>query len=143
MNKPSSLRSALNSVPYLKASPDALHLFVDEGNVVSTGAPGLAWEYRYTLNMVVTDYNGDQNLLIAVVLDWLKTNQPDALNNPELREKLFRFEVDLLSNDLADISIYLALTERVLVTQSGDAAVVEAIQEPDQPQEYWTTHGRN
>ncbi|WP_024554318.1 phage tail protein [Franconibacter helveticus 513] len=141
MNKPSSLREALQSIPYLAANPDALHLFVDDGKVVSTGAPGLSWEYRYTLNLVVTDYSGDQNLLIAVVLAWLATNQPDDLHNPDLREKLFRFQVDVLSNTLADISIHLALTERVLVTQSGDEAVVQAVPEPEVPDEYWTSHG--
>lgn len=142
MKKPSSLRKALSSIPYLQKNPDALHLFVDEGKVVSTGAPGLAWEYQYTLNLVITDYSGDQNLLMAVVLQWLTDNQPDALNNAELREKLFRFEVDVLKNDLCDISIYLQLTERVLVTQSGEAAVVQAVPEPEEPDEYWTSHGR-
>ncbi|WP_312400619.1 phage tail protein [Enterobacter chengduensis] len=143
MNKPSSLRSALNSIPYLSANPDALHLFVDEGKVVSTGVPGLGWEYQYTLNMVVTDFSGDQNLLTAVVLQWLTENQPDALQNPELRERLFRFEVEILKNDLADISIYLALTERVLVTVRDGMATVEAVAEPDGPashDEYWLAH---
>lgn len=49
----------------------------------------MSWEYRYTLNVVIEDFSGDQNLLMAPVLLWLRDNQPDAINNPALREKLF------------------------------------------------------
>ncbi len=143
MKKPDSLRQSISEgLEFLKKNPDALHLFVDEGTVVSTGVPAPGWEYRYTLNVVVTDYAGDPNLLIAVVCNWLATHQPDALNNPELREKLFRFEVDILNNDLCDIAIYLALTERVIVTVENGLAVVEAVPEPASPEDdYWIRHG--
>ncbi len=100
MNKPQSLRSALNkSVPYVADNSDRLHLFVDSGQVVATSAPSLSWEYRYTLNVVITDFTGDQNLLMDLMLLWLRENQPDALQNSEEREKLFSFEVDILAND--------------------------------------------
>ena len=64
------------------------------------------------LNVVIEDFSGDQNLLMAPVLLWLRDNQPDAINNPALREKLFTFEVDILRNDVCDISLNLQLTER-------------------------------
>ncbi len=39
MNKPQSLRNALNkSVAYVRDNPDKLHLFVDNGSLVATGA---------------------------------------------------------------------------------------------------------
>ncbi len=39
MNKPQSLREALNSaVAYLQENPDRLHLFVDRGSLVATSA---------------------------------------------------------------------------------------------------------
>lgn len=105
MNKPQSLRHALNkAVPYVRNNPDKLHLFVDNGSLVATGASFMSWEYRYTLNAVIEDFSGDQNLLMAPVLLWLRDNQPDAINNPALREKLFTFEVDILRNDVCDIS---------------------------------------
>lgn len=106
MNKPQSLRHALNkAVPYVRNNPDKLHLFVDNGSLVATGASSMSWEYRYTLNAVIEDFSGDQNLLMAPVLLWLRDNQPDAINNPALREKLFTFEVDILRNDVCDISL--------------------------------------
>lgn len=60
--------------------------FVDNGSLVATGARSMSWEYRYTLNVVIEDFSGNQNLVMAPVLLWLMTNQPDAINNPELRE---------------------------------------------------------
>ncbi|EKB2628177.1 phage tail protein, partial [Salmonella enterica] len=135
MNKPQSLRSALNKVvAYVRDNPDKLHLFVDNGSLVATGASSMSWEYRYTLNVVIEDFSGDQNLLMAPVLLWLSTSQPDAINNPDLREKLFTFEVDILRNDVCDISMNLQLTERVLVSTDGSVSSVEAVPEPDEPE---------
>ncbi|EHH4558391.1 MULTISPECIES: phage tail protein [Klebsiella] len=143
MNKPQSLRSALNkAVPYVRSNPDKLHLFVDNGSLVATGASSMSWEYRYTLNVVIEDFSGDQNLLMAPVLLWLMENQPDAINNPELREKLFSFEVDILRNDICDISLDLQLTERILVSAEGGISIVKAEPEPEEPEEMWTVkHG--
>lgn len=140
MNKPQSLRHALNkSVQLVRENPDKLHMFVDKGAVVATGAPSISWEYRYTLNVVIVDFSGDQNLLIAPILQWLSVNQPDAINNPELREKLFSFEVDILRNDICDISIDLQLTERVVVSTDGSVSSVEAVPEPENPDDaMWT-----
>ncbi|EKS7192788.1 phage tail protein [Enterobacter ludwigii] len=139
MNKPQSLRSALNkAVPYVRENPDKLHLFLDNGSLVATGAQSMSWEYRYSLNVVIEDFSGDQNLLMAPVLLWLKDNQTDAINNPDLREKLFTFEVDILRNDVCDISLNLQLTERVLVRTDGAISTVEAESEPDEPEQMWT-----
>ncbi|MDW7563496.1 phage tail protein, partial [Klebsiella pneumoniae] len=103
MNKPQSLRSALNkAVAYVRDNPDKLHLFVDNGSLVATGASSMSWEYRYTLNVVIEDFSGDQNLLMAPVLLWLSTSQPDVINNQELRGNLLAFEVDTLRNDVCD-----------------------------------------
>ncbi len=90
MNKPQSLRHALNkAVPYVRNNPDKLHLFVDNGSLVATGASSMSWEYHYTLNVVIEDFSGDQNLLMAPVLLWLRDNQPDAINKPEKHRARF------------------------------------------------------
>ena len=139
MNKPQSLRNALNkSVPYVRENPDRLHLFVDNGSLVATSAASISWEYRYTLNVVVTDFTGDQNLLMAPILYWLRDNQPDALQNPDERGKLFTFEVDILGNGACDLSLNLKLTERVLVREVDGQMQVEAVPKPDEPEEFWT-----
>ncbi|UQY43284.1 phage tail protein [Mixta hanseatica] len=139
MNKPQSLRHALNkAVPYVRENPDRLHLFVDNGSLVATAAASISWEYRYTLNVVVTDFTGDQNLLMAPILYWLRDNQPDALQNPDEREKLFTFEVDILGNGACDLSLNLKLTERVLAREVNGQMQIEAVPEPDEPEEFWT-----
>lgn len=139
MNKPQSLREALNkAVEYVRANPDRLHLFVDSGASVATSAASVSWEYRYTLNVVITDFTGDQNLLMAAVMYWLRTNQPDALQNPAERDRLFTFEVDILGNGACDISINLKLTERVIAEEVNGVTEVRAVPEPDEPEDAWT-----
>lgn len=143
MNKPQSLREALNSaVAYLQENPDRLHLFVDRGALVATSAASVSWEYRYTLNIIITDFTGDQNLLMAAVMYWLRNNQPDALQNPTERDQLCTFEVDILGNGACDISINLKLTERVIAEEVDGVTEVRAVPEPDGPEEAWTVrHG--
>lgn len=139
MNKPQSLRSALTkAVKYVAANPDRLHLFVDNGSLVATSAASISWEYRYTLNVVITDFSGDQNLLMAPILFWLRDNQPDALQNDAEREKLFTFEVDILGNDRCDLSLNLKLTERVIAREVDGTMQVAAVDEPEVPEEFWT-----
>ncbi|WP_241611041.1 phage tail protein [Rosenbergiella epipactidis] len=143
MNKPKHLRQALSkAVPYLQANPDKLHVFIDNGSLVTTAARSMSWEYRYVLNLVIEDFSGDQNLLMAPIIAWLQVNQSDAINNPELREKLFTFEVDILNNEACDISIDLHLTERVIVNRDGSISSVTVVDEPEPPEEMWTVkHG--
>ncbi|WP_243078905.1 phage tail protein [Pantoea sp. MQR6] len=141
MNKPQSLRKALNkAVAYLRDNPDRLHLFVDNGSLVATSAASISWEYRYTLNVVVTDFTGDQNLLMAPILFWLRDNQPDALQNAAEREQLFTFEVDILGNGVCDLSLNLKLTERIVAQEVDGAMQVSAAPEPEQPDEFWTVN---
>jgi hypothetical protein len=138
MNKPQSLRAALNkAVPYVRENPDRLHLFVDNGSLVATSAASISWEYRYTLNVVVTDFTGDQNLLMAPILFWLRDNQSDMLQNATERERLFTFEVDILGNGACDLSLNLKLTERVVAQEVDGSIQVEAVAEPDEPADGW------
>lgn len=138
MNKPQSLRAALNkAVPYVRENPDRLHLFVDNGSLVATSAASISWEYRYTLNVVVTDFTGDQNLLMAPILFWLRDNQSDMLQNVTERERLFTFEVDILGNGACDLSLNLKLTERVVAQEVDGSIQVKTVPEPDEPADEW------
>lgn len=42
-----------------------LRIFVDNGSIASTLATSLSFEKRYTLNVIVTDFTGDFDLLIV------------------------------------------------------------------------------
>jgi len=131
MMKATSLRETLTAaVPYLAAKPDALHVFVDEGRVVATGARSLGFEYQYTLTLIVTDYPHDADTIVVPVLAWLRTNQPDVFFNPDKRLDAFKFEAEILNHETVDISIKLLLSERVTVKVDGKGYQVEHHPEP-------------
>lgn len=131
MIKPDSLRRHLEAcVPSLKADPQNLHLFVEKGNIVSR-LGGMSFEYRYTLNLIVTNFTADANDLIIPLLAWLQVNQPDILQNPDKQETAIRFEAEILDSDTVDLSILLELTERVIVTVSPTGSYTAT--QPDEP----------
>ncbi|SRZ94714.1 Tail completion protein R (GpR) [Shigella sonnei] len=86
MLKPDSLRRALtDAVTVLKTSPEMLRIFVDNGSIASTLATSLSFEKRYTLNVIVTDFTGDFDLLIVPVriplysiTDWHRSSISDS-----------------------------------------------------------------
>lgn len=135
MQKPKQLRQALtDSVPLLQRNPDGLNMFIDGGRIVSTLASSLSFEYQYQLNLVVTDYGDDIDLLIVPLLAWLRQNQPDIMATEEKRRTGFTFKADVISDTLCDISIDLQLTERVIVKQEGGALHVTHVGENPLPE---------
>lgn len=136
MNKPTSLRRAIEAtLPDMKANPDKLKVFIDEGQVVSTGTTSLSFEYDYTLNIIVTDYSNHPNLLMLATLVWLRTHQPEMLCNKNLMRDGFKFEAEQISHSAVDIAIKLKLTERVRVSENGQQLVAECLPEPVDPYE--------
>ena len=78
MYKPKSLRKALtDAVPVLARNPDMMRVFIDNGNLASTLATSLSFENRYTLNVVVTDFTDDIELLLVPIQAWLRIHQAD------------------------------------------------------------------
>lgn len=135
MLKPQQLRQALtDSVPELQRNPDALNVFIDSGRIVSTLASSLSFEYQYRLNMVITDYAGNIDLLIVPLLAWLRTNEPDIMASEEKRRTGFTFEADVISDTASDISIELQLSERVIVKQADDGLHVTHVGENPLPE---------
>ncbi|KAA1194724.1 phage tail protein [Photorhabdus heterorhabditis] len=138
MNKPNALRKVLTEkIPYLRDNPEYLHLFVEDGTVLATMALSLSYEYEYTLNLIIEAYPDDQNVLMAVIGHWIREHQPDIFAHPDNRRSGFTFDVNILNDDTADISIDLKLTERILVTQQGPVSTVSAISEPENPFDRW------
>ncbi|WP_273827611.1 phage tail protein [Providencia rettgeri] len=140
MKKLTSLRGYIDSkVPFLKDNPENLYLFVENGRIISTLEETPSFEYEYTANIIIEHYSGDQNVLIAVVNDWLRKNQSDISANPTKRQQDFKFEAVILDNTTAHISIELNLTERVLAIDKHGKYVIEAIPEPVDPFDEWQT----
>ncbi|KWC22756.1 phage tail protein [Burkholderia ubonensis] len=121
MIKPASLRRALvAAIPSLETEPDKLAVFIDEGSIAATGTLSLSFEYRYTLHALVMDFAGDSDTVFVALVEWVRANQPDLVTNPREREHGITFEVDVLNNETADLSIKLLLTESVVVSTGPD-----------------------
>jgi len=120
MYKPKSLRAHLKAaIADLTQNPDKLLVFADEGNTVATGTGSLSFEYRYKLNIIITDFSGEADSIMVPLLAWVAVHQRDLLDNSELRKSGIGFDVDFNNHQTIDLSIKLALTERVVVKQAG------------------------
>lgn len=119
MIKPESLRAALvAALPVFQTNPDALKMWVDRGVIVARhGAnpaqPG-AFEYRYTLNLVVEGWQQHPSLIMLALNSWLAIHQPDLLSGH--RDQSYTFEADIIDAATVDLSLELALSEAVRVT---------------------------
>ncbi|AIR84892.1 phage tail protein [Pantoea rwandensis] len=138
MLKPQQLRKALtDSVPLLQRNPDSLNVFIDSGRIVSTLATSLSFEYQYRLNMVITDYTGDIDLLVVPMLAWLRVNEPDMMATREKQQAGFTFKADVISDTASDISIDLLLSERVIVKElDGNLHVTHLNENPPPENDY-------
>lgn len=135
MYKPKSLRKALtDAVPDLARNPEMMRIFIDNGKLASTLAASLSFENQYTLNVVVTDFTGDIELLLVPIQAWLRIHQADIMTTDEGRKKGFTYFADINDNDSADISISLMLAERTIVREEGDKLHVETMPEPQPPE---------
>ena len=135
MYKPKSLRKALtDAVPVLARNPEMMRIFFDNGNIASTLATSLSYENKYTLNVVVTDFTDDMELLITPIQAWLRIHQADIMTTDEGRKKGFTYFGDINTNESLDISISLMLTERTIVKEEGGKLHVETMPEPQPPE---------
>ena len=135
MLKPAQLRKALtDAVPVLQTSPDQLRMFVDNGRIVSTLASSLSFEYQYQVELLITDFTQDSDLVMVPILAWLREHQPDIMATPEKQQSGFKFKADMLNDASCDIAVYLQLTERVIVKQIDAGLHVEHFPEPPLPE---------
>ncbi|QND86503.1 Phage tail completion protein R [Chromobacterium vaccinii] len=117
------MRAALEAaLPELRDNPDRLQMFVEDGG--TAGAPGkLSFRYRYTLKALITDYAGHLDQVMIPLHAWIEENEPPLIQNAELREKGFRFEVDWVTVNAVDLQITLRLSESVRVERLPDGNI--------------------
>jgi hypothetical protein len=133
VKKPDTLRAALvAAMPDLANDPDRFLVFIDNGALHASYAPGLSFEYAYTLNIIITDFGGDPDTLMVPLLMWVSVNQSELMDNVDKRREGIRFEADIIDNARCDLSIKLQLTERVIVAHSADGVLT--ITHVDEPQ---------
>ncbi|PHM38582.1 phage tail protein [Xenorhabdus innexi] len=131
MLKPNLLREMIVShEPFFNQNPDRLEVFVTKGNLVATGTHSAAFLYQYQLEVLALDYPHPLDNLSLPILAWARRHQPDLLFNPERRKDGFRFEVDLLNNDTADILFTVPVSERVMVSRENGRLIPVHLDEP-------------
>lgn len=114
MNKPERFRAALiAALPDLANDPQRLSIFVEKGKLVASGTEGTGWQYSYQLTAILQDFAGDMDALAKAVIAWVAVEQPDMLKNSAHAERGIRFECELMTSELADVSIEIDLTEAV------------------------------
>ncbi|HEX7856039.1 MAG TPA: phage tail protein [Sphingobium sp.] len=131
MRKPDSLKSLLiATVPGLAKNPETLTLFIDNGRIVGGNGRRLSFEYHYRLNAVIEAYAGDNDALMVPVLAWIAENQSELLGKPGAQP--FSFEAEILDAESRDVSIFIELTEAVIVTpkDGGGFNVTHPVQPP-------------
>lgn len=132
MQKPQKLRNFLvEAIPELAQNPEQLLIFVEGGNLCSTFAQGLSFEYKYNLSLVFTDYAGDLAAISIPLLEWLRINQSEILVNLQQMENAIKFNVEVVDNNKVDLVIEIPLTERVIVKRQDDRLDINY---PDEPQ---------
>lgn len=133
MNKPESLRAhLLATVADFKHDPDRLLIFIDNGKVRCTAAHTLSFEYSFDLQIILTEFAGHPDSVFLPILDWLSVNQSELLENLDKVKNGIQFEADILDKEKVDLSITLALTEKVIVGK--DAQGNTTVKHPNEPQ---------
>ncbi|RQS60412.1 phage tail protein [Burkholderia sp. Bp8986] len=121
MIKPASLRAALvAAIPELATDSDKLTVFVDNGSIAAKGTKSPSFEYRYVCNVLLLDFAGEADHVFIAVVEWARKYQPDLVTNWDQRSTGITFEIDILNDMTADVSIKLQLTESVVVRVDDD-----------------------
>ncbi|MEW4466309.1 phage tail protein [Parasphingorhabdus sp. JC815] len=114
MIKPDSLRTAIvATIPSLSRDAERLLMFIDRGSVRGFMTTDRSFEYRYKLNIIITDFAGSPSIVMLAILDWARINQPELTVPPN---DALTFEADILDNKAVDMSLEIMLTESVKIT---------------------------
>lgn len=121
MIKPASLRAALvAAIPSLAAEPDKLSVFIDQGSIAATGTRSRSFEYRYICHVLMLDFAGEADDVFIAIVGWVRKHQPELVTNADERGDGITYEIDILDNATADVSIKLRLSESIVVSTGAD-----------------------
>lgn len=119
MKKPDHLRNyLLHALPDLSPNQDRLLIFTNNGTLRSTMANSYSFEMAYTLDLTITDYAGDVDVIGVVLFTWIAENQSELMANFDKQKQAITFETELIDNSKYDINFQIPLTERVIVKKN-------------------------
>ena len=114
MIKPQSLRAAIEAAaPVLAGDGAALKMWIDRGAIRARSGPALAFEYRYTLNVVVEGWQQHPSVIVLAINRWLGIQQPDLMSGH--LDQSYSFEADIIDAETIDLAFEIPLTEAVRV----------------------------
>jgi len=133
MKKPNHLREyLLKSIPDLSPDQDRLLIFANQGSLRSTMSGGFSFEQSYTLDVIITDYAGDIDVIGVVLFTWIAEHQSELMANHEKGKQSITFEAELIDNSKYDINFQIPLTERVVVKKNSEGKL--ELSYPAEPQ---------
>ena len=125
MRKLQSARDALLAAP-LGIKAKNLLTFAEKGSVVSSrGGRNGNFRITYTANLIVTDYAGEPQDLLFVLLTWLQAECPNA------KEDAIAFHVDIIDHRKADVSLAVELSDLIQVRADETGHWLEAQSDAD------------
>lgn len=127
MNKLSALRTHMLSFQDdVAIDPKNLITLAQRGSIESyrdeTRNNGFGW--KYTAEIIVTDFSGDANKLVYLLLLWLDEHEP---NHPP---EAFDFEAEILNAHSTDLSFTIPLTDTVQAIEGEDGITLHPYTEP-------------
>ena len=132
MIKPQSLRAAIEAAaPVLAGDGAALKMWIDRGAIRARSGPALAFEYRYTLNVVVEGWQQHPSIIVLAINRWLADQQPDLLSGGRGQAPSYTFEADIIDADTIDLAFEISLSEAVRVEPRGGDAF-ELVHAPEE-----------
>lgn len=132
MKKPADLRAHLVAyLPELATDPERLRVWIEQGTVKTTQSANLNFELRYQLNIAIIDFAGDPLMPIALINDWLRSNQPDVVASQAASG--YDVQVDFMTNSIADLGFTLPLSEIILCRPRTTGGGWEYMSRPEDP----------
>lgn len=93
---------------------------IKDGIVEPFSVDNSGFKYHFTLTIYLTGYCYPFEDLIASIVSWMQANQPDALISTQSRQRAIKFNVTNISGNQCDLTIELALSERIKPIQKQD-----------------------
>lgn len=127
MYKAQSLRSFLRGAfPHFSQNPDALHVFINTGEIETMPAPSLSFFYVYDLQILCERWSGDVDALFVAVQMWARHHEP-ALFYPHAKRRI-QFEVEHLDHNTAHILIKIPVKEALIANKIATEGAVQKIE---------------
>ncbi len=125
MKKLADIRDFLINHP-IQVDADNLLTFAEKGSVQHHFDPDdQSFSLSYDANIILTDFVGDFNILLFVILEWLQDKQPN------LKRDAVDFHVDILDHKRSDLSLTFNLSEDINATEFAEGSDLTSMDEPN------------